>query len=253
VVQPNPQKHVVDEAKEVFTAFEDAERLFAAFFIEKRLRCVIRALIAVPGNRRPQMMDEVVVLPQNQNIEETTGINSRIFPSIALFEGAMGQIVEKQTEREADHQRRRKPVIQNIADEAVVNRNADDGEQKQATEEPFEEFVVSPEFPFEEENFVIEESGRNHPKRSACRNKMIRVVVRIVDVGVVLHMDSRKDWERKAEHQRATMSEDGVCQLVFMGDVVRGIVNDGSRHVQGRHVHEEATPVGKVPNPVTQD
>ncbi len=69
---------------------------------------------------------------------------------------------------------------------------------------------------------------------------MIRVVLWIIDVGVMLQMHPRKHWEGKDQHQRTSMSHQGIHYAVAMGSIMTSIVNYCPRHVYRDDVHAKA-------------
>lgn len=76
---------------------------------------------------------------------------------------------------------------------------------------------------------------------------MVWIVIRIIYVGVMLHVNPRKDRKGKPQHQSAAVSQQGVYGAIAVGDIVTGIVNHCANHVQCQCIQQKTAPVNPVP------
>jgi hypothetical protein len=80
---------------------------------------------------------------------------------------------------------------------------------------------------------------------------MIGIILWVIDIRMMLQMHSREHGEGKAQHQRTSMSHQGIHNPISMGCIMTGIVNHRPCHVYGEDIHTKAAPVRPVPKPVT--
>ena len=80
---------------------------------------------------------------------------------------------------------------------------------------------------------VVEKPGRNQEQGTRRRDKVIRVVLRVIDVGVVLQVNPRKYRKGKTQHQGTAMTENGINYFIPVGRIVGSIVDHGTSNVEG--------------------
>lgn len=71
---------------------------------------------------------------------------------------------------------------------------------------------------------------------------MIRVILGIVHMSVMLHVDTGKDRESKAQHEGAAVAQQSINHTVAVGSMVRCIVNYCPYKMQGQCIETKAAP-----------
>ena len=146
-------------------------------------------------------MHEVIVLPHDQPVHQSAGIDPGAGPAIAGCEWTMRQIIKKQAEGHSHHQSRRKPAVENEGQEIKVNGCKHNHQEDAAFKTPLKQFPASPESFLKEEEFVIKKSWGNQSQRAERAHDVIRVVHRVVHMGVMLEMHPGENRETEAEQQ----------------------------------------------------
>jgi hypothetical protein len=113
LVAAHPEQDVVEEIEGVTSGFKEAKALGRSLRIEKVAGSQIGRPILKPGDRRPEVVHQVVVLAHDEPIHQTTWIDAGVVPSISGLEGAVWEIVEEQPKSDSHHQGRSKPTIKN--------------------------------------------------------------------------------------------------------------------------------------------
>ncbi len=89
-------------------------------------------------------MHQVVILAHDQQVEDWAGVDAGIFPAIAVFKGAVGQVVKKQTQGNAHHQGGRKPVVEDVAQKVELPGRKHQQSHRQSAQEPLQQLIVAP-------------------------------------------------------------------------------------------------------------
>ena len=72
---------------------------------------------------------------------------------------------------------------------------------------------------------MIEKSWRNQPQGSKSADDVIRIVLGIIDMGMVLQVHPGKNGKAEAKQQGSAMAHHRIPEAVRMGRVVAGVVN----------------------------
>lgn len=75
---------------------------------------------------------------------------------------------------------------------------------------------------------------------------MIRIVLRVIHMGVMLLVHPREDWKGKEQHESAAMSQSRIDPPIAMGGPMTRIMDHRAHHMQGRHVQQKANPARPV-------
>ena len=174
------------------------------------------------------MVNQVIVLPHDQPIHHPTGIDAGVMPAVAGLEGTMGQIVKEKSQGYSHHQGRCEPAIKDKGQEIEMHRRQDNAEENGPGNAPFQQFVAAPQATAEEENLVIKEAGGNQPEGTEGGNNVIRIMLGIVDMGMVLQVHPGEHRKAEAQQQGRPMAHHRIPEAVGMGGVVAGIVDNSA-------------------------
>ena len=164
----------------------------------------------------------------------------------------MGEIVEKQPQCHPHQQGRGKPAVEHEGQEPLPGCRHHNDQEEAAGNAPFQKLVASPEAAMEEEVLVVEEAGRNEPEGTKGGHRVVRVLLRVVHVGVVLQVNPREHRIAEPQQHGGPMAHEGVPEAVGMGGAVAGVMDDGALHMEGQEScgHQQGEgPVAHEPPP----
>jgi hypothetical protein len=107
-------------------------------------------------------------------------------PAAARLEGAMGQVVKEQAQGDTHHQGWREPTVKDERQKLKVGCGQHNREKDTPGYTPLKQLIAPPQAPLKKEKLVIEKSRGNQPQRPKGANDVIRIVLGIIDMGVVL-------------------------------------------------------------------
>ena len=113
----------------------------------------------------------------------------------------MGQIVEKQPERDPNHQSRRKPAVEDEREEVEFRCGQNNHRKHAPFEPPLHQFPAFPKAALEKEPLVIKKPWRDQPQRPEGADDVIRIILGIVHMGVVLQVNPGENWETETQQQ----------------------------------------------------
>ena len=163
----------------------------------------------------------------------------------------MREVVEEQTQRHAHHQGRCKPAVEDERQEVKACRRQHDHHKNAALQPPLHQLPAAPETTLKEKPLVIEKSRSDQPERPERADDVIRVVLRVIHMGVMLKMHPREDGKAEPKQQRRAMAHGLIDPSIGMGRVVAGVMNHrpfqvqrqkarAQQHRQGQSRHKPA-------------
>ena len=165
----------------------------------------------------------------------------------------MGQVIKKQAEGDTHQKGRSKPAIEDEIEEATLGCRDDDQDEQRAGQGPLKQLVAAPEPALEEEKLVIEKSRCDQPQRPEGGDDVVRIVLGVIDVGVVLQMHPREDRIAETQEQGRAVAHEGIPETIGMGCVVAGVMDDGAFQMQSQEAHQNQHRQGPLTDEPTPD
>ncbi len=104
----------------------------------------------------------------------------------------------------------------------------------------------------EEEVLMVEEARRNEPQGAKGGHRVIRILLRVVHMGMVLQVNPRKHRIAEPQQHGGPMAHEGIPEAVGMGSAVTSVMDNGSLQVEGKKSrgHQQGKrPVARKPSP----
>ena len=134
-------------------------------------------------------MNEVIVLAHDQPVHHPPWIDPSVGPSVAGGEWPVRKVVKEESEGDSDHESRCEPAVEDERKEIKSCGSDHDHSKDAALESPLKQFPAFPETTLKEKPLVIEKSWSNQPEGAEGAHDVIRIVLGIIDVGMVFQVD----------------------------------------------------------------